>query len=500
MKIIISKRSGLLHRVFNENREITGMLAALLVLFLLLRIPFPGSLSSVGAGLLAVLGGMLVIWLSEAVGYSTSSFFLIGLMTLVIGHCRNPATNQGTIGTKEALSMALSGFGSEAWILVTAALILAAAFMETGLGERLVYGVLLAAGSNPGRILAGVLVLAFILSIFIPSQVANAALLSAVCVGIIEAYNISKKNNFAKSLLLLVAFGTGIAGMGIQTSGAPTIQTANYLSEAGYSVTWLQWATYGFPFAVASGAALLFLIRKFFPTNLKKLPGGRQVIRQKLNQLGPVKKVEIKLAAILLLTTFLWSTGQKIHALDSSTVAVLAVMAIFAPGIRISTWERMVEKINWGTLMLFGAAISLGQWLLKSGAADWVALQTIDGLNLKSFPPAALIGAAVFLFSLMSLTFSARAAAVAALVPAAIGFAEGLSSRGGNVLGMSMILYYTIQFSVLLPVNTPMSMIAYATETFTARDMLKIGIPLLFILFLLTMFFAATYWRWIGII
>lgn len=498
MKVIILKRHGFFRRVFKQNREMIGMLAALLALFLLLLVPFPDSLSSIGAGLLAVLAGMLIIWLSEAVGYSTSSFFLIGLMTLVIGNCTEP--NGGTIGTKAALSMALSGFGSEAWILVTAALILASAILETRLGERLAYGVLLVAGPKPGRILAGILALAFLLSIFIPSQVANAALMSAVSVGILEVYNINRKENFARSLLLLVAFGTGIAGMGIQTSGAPTIQTANYLSEAGYPITWLQWAYYGIPFSTASGVVLYFLIRKSFPTDLKELPGGTRVLRQNLNQLGPVTKEELKLAAIMLLTTFLWSTEQKLHSLDSSTVAVLAVMALFAPGINISTWDRLVGKINWGTLMLFGSAISLGQWLLKSGAADWVALQTIDALNLKSFPLLALMGASVFLFSAMSLTFSARAAAVAALVPAAIGFAEGLSAHGVNVLGLSLILYYAIQFSVLLPVNTPMSMIAYSTETFTAGDMLKIGIPLLFFLILLTLLYATTYWRWIGII
>lgn len=77
------------------------------------------------------------------------------------------------MGSKEALGMALSGFASEAWILVTSALILASVAREVGLGERIAYYILLAAGPKPGKILFGILVMSYISSIFIPAQAAN---------------------------------------------------------------------------------------------------------------------------------------------------------------------------------------------------------------------------------------------------------------------------------------------------------------------------------------
>lgn len=481
------------------DKRLLGICLSAAAFFFLLGYEFPDALSPVGARLIAVLSGMLIIWITESVDYSTSAFFLIGMFTFSLINCPDPAGSGGVIGSREALVMALSGFGSEAWILVTSALILASVAREVGLGERIAYIILAAAGPKPRRILAGILAMSYISSIFIPAQAANAALLCTIALGIVEIFGVDRRDNFARAALLLVAFGTGIAGIGIQTSGAPTIQTANYLAEAGYPVSWLSWAAYGMPFSLAAGLVLLLLVCLRFPVG--KFPENKGLIRQRLATMGPASEKEIKLAVLMAITTFLWATEQKLHSIDSSTVSVFAIMVLFLPFINITTWDRLVKTINWGTLFLFGSAISLGQWLLKSGAASWVAHNTITALNLHNLSLLPIVAVSAAFFSLMSLTFSARAAAVAALVPAAIGFAQELEkSHGVTVWGYTLILYYAIQYSVLLPVNTPMSMIAYSTETFTARDMLTIGAPLVLILTLLTLVFAETYWHWMGLL
>ncbi|MHB8919109.1 MAG: anion permease, partial [Desulfocucumaceae bacterium] len=139
--------------------------------------------------------------------------------------------------------------------------------------------------------------------------------------------------------------------------------------------------------------------------------------------------------------------------------------------------------------------------LLKSGAASWAAGKAVSLLNLQELGLMPSVAVSVIFFSMMSLTFSARAAAVAALVPVAIGFAQQMSAyHGVTVWGYTLILYYAIQYSVLLPVNTPMSMIAYSTETFSAREMLAVGAPLIIILSLLALIFAKTYWHWMGLV
>ena len=36
------------------------------------------------------------------------------------------------------------------------------------------------------------------------------------------------------------------------------------------------------------------------------------------------------------------------------------------PGIGIMTWKEVQERINWGTLLLFGVGISLGSAILST--------------------------------------------------------------------------------------------------------------------------------------
>jgi len=498
MIFLTLKIPGSLHRIL-DKKNVGIYLSAAFFSAAISWLDFPDTISPLGSRLIIVLVSMLIIWITESVDYSTSAFFLIGIFTLALMDCPDPSGDWQPIGSREALGMALSGFSSEAWILVTAALIMASVAREAGLGERIAYYILLAAGPKPGRILLGTLIMSYLSSIFIPAQAANAALMCTVALGILEVYKISRDHNFARAEMLMVAFGTGIAGIGIQTSGAPTIQTANYLAAAGHPISWLSWALYGLPFSITAGLILFGLIYFSFP--VRQFPGDTGLIRQKLLAMGRISPAEIKLALIMLATTAMWATEQKLHGIDGSTVAVFSVMVIFLPFVRITTWERLVKTINWGTLFLFGAAISLGQWILKSGAAAWVAQNSISLLNLEKMSLLPLTAISVGLFSLMSLTFSARAAAVAALVPAAIGFSQGLAqSHGVTVWGYTFILYCAIQYSVLLPVNTPMSMIAYSTETFSARDMLRIGAPLVIILTLVLLLFSRTYWKWLGLV
>ena len=459
------------------------------------------ALTPQGHGILSTLLFMVLIWITEAVSYSVSSFFLIVSMTLFTAFAVNPSTGQ-ILGTGKALGLSLTGFKSGAWVLVVAALFLAAAIQKSGLGQRIGLLILSRMGARPRQVRLGILLMCFVLTLFIPAQAANAALMTAVCVGLIDVFKIRRQDNLAKGMLLIVAFGTGLAGMGVLTSGAPPIQTAAFIAQAtGHQISWLEWLTYGMPFAIVMGLVLLGLVELFFPVGKAEMGSGRETIRRELAKLGPLSSRERKLLIIMCCTILLWATGKKLHPLDSSTVALCAVCAMFLPGVAVTTWKEMVNVVNWGTLMLFGAAISLGQALLSSGAAAWVAQNTLARLGMGAWPPLLIIGVAALFFGVFALAFSARSAAVAALVPTVIGFAQALpDSAGLSVWGLSMVLYYTIQFSLLLPVNTPMSMVAYSTNTFSAREMAKVGVPLCLIAILIMMLFAATYWQWVGVL
>jgi solute carrier family 13 (sodium-dependent dicarboxylate transporter), member 2/3/5 len=480
---------------FKEVLETWGLLVAAAVLFLMLMLPTPAGLNEQGYRVIMVLIFMIIIWITESVSYHVSSIYLIASMTLLLGFSTD---NGKLIGTTKALAMSLSGFSSSAWILAAAALFISAAIENTGLGRRIGYSILSLVGAKAQNVIFGFILMSFILSLFIPAQVANAALMTAIAVGVIQAFGIDRKGNLAKGLLLSVAFSIGFSGMGILTAGIAPVQAVKFIEDAaGVKISWLQWSMYGLPFAVALAAVLFFLILRLFPPEIKEIAGGKEKIKEQLKQLGAVTAQEKKLLVIMLITICLWATGDKLHKIDSSAVAVLTLAVIFYPHFKITNWRELNDKVSWGTLMLFGAANSLGTYMLNTGAAAWIANKSMISMGVANWPKLGIAAAGIFFFAIFALAFSSRSAAVAALIPTAIGFAQGL---GGHipVWGLALLLYYPIQFSVLLPVNTPISMIAYSSDTFSSSDMFKLAVPLVISAIILALIFAVTYWKWLG--
>ncbi len=54
------------------------------------------------------------------------------------------------------------------------------------------------------------------------------------------------------------------------------------------------------------------------------------------------------------------------------------------PGIGVMNWQQTVNKINWGTLLLFGVGISLGSALLSTKAAQWLADMIVLSFGLEN--------------------------------------------------------------------------------------------------------------------
>ena len=141
-----------LKKGFLSKRHIWGLPLAFIVLIGLLMLPVPNGLNPQGYMLLVVLAFMLVIWVTESVSYPASSIVLIVAMTLTLGFSLEKGK---LIGTSKGLTMALSGFSSTAWILVTAALFIAAAIEKSGLGKRIGMSILTLVGARSNRVRFG---------------------------------------------------------------------------------------------------------------------------------------------------------------------------------------------------------------------------------------------------------------------------------------------------------------------------------------------------------
>lgn len=164
-------------------------------------------------------------------------------------------------GTSKAIGMGLSGFANPALALVAGALFIAAAMTLTGLDRRIALMTLSRVGTSSRHILGGTLVVIVLLSLVVPSATARAACVVPIMLGIITAFGIDKRSNFAAGMMIIVAQGTSIWNIGIQTAAAQNLLLVGFMDKLlGERVSWIDWLIAGAPWAVLMSFVLLFIV------------------------------------------------------------------------------------------------------------------------------------------------------------------------------------------------------------------------------------------------
>ena len=483
-------------------RQKYGLAVAILVLIATLMVPTPPELSTAGHRMLAVLLFSVIVWMSESVSYPVSASIIMTLMAFLLGTAPNMNNPAKLLGTSGALKLALSGFSSTALALVGAALFIAAAMMKTGLDKRIALFVLSKIGARTNRILAGVILVGFILSFFVPSTTARVSCMVPIVMGIISAFGVPLKSRFSAVMMIAIAQADSIWNVGIKTAAAQNMVALGFIEkQLGTTISWLDWFIAAAPFAVIMSIVLYYLLLKLVPPEMKEIPGGQETVARALRELGPMTASEKKLMALSVILLFLWSTEKVLHSFDTSTTTLAAVTLMMLPGIGIMDWKEAQNRIGWGTLVMFGVGISLGSAILSTKAATWIAHVIVDGFSLYTMSAVAIIGVMSLFLILIHLGFASATALSSAMIPIIISVLQGASEHAPlNVVGMTMILQYVMCFGFILPVNAPQNMVAFSTETFEARTFVKTGIPLTIIAFAVIMLMSVTYWSWLGII
>jgi sodium-dependent dicarboxylate transporter 2/3/5 len=96
------------------------------------------------------------------------------------------------------------------------------------------------------------------------------------------------------------------------------------------------------------------------------------------------------------------------------------------------------------------------------------------------------------------LGFASATALAAAMIPIVISVLQNVQTPGINVIGMTILLQFVVSFGFILPVNAPQNMVAYGTDTFSARDFVRTGLVLTAAGYMLVLILGATWWSWLG--
>jgi anion transporter len=402
------------------------------------------------------------------------------------------------MGTSHALIMALGGFANTALALVAAALFLAAAMTITGLDRRIALIILSRVGPRTGRVVAGIIVVAIVLSFLVPSATARAACVVPISMGIILAFGVDRKSRFAGMLMITTAQAVSIWNVGVKTAAAQNMVAIGFMQKMlGQGISWGEWLLAAAPFAILMSIALYVVMIRMMPPETREVEGGQAAIARELAAMGVMTGAEKRLLAISLVLLCFWATEQALHVYDTSSTTIAAVAILFLPIVGVMSWQQAQSRIPWGTIVLFGVGISLGTALLQTKAAPWLANLIVTWFGLNHLPALMILAVLSAFLVVIHLGFASATALASAMIPIIIAVLQKIETPI-NVAGMTMVLQFVVSFGFILPVNSPQAMVAYGTSTFEARDFVRTGIVLTLVAFALTLLLGATYWHWLG--
>ena len=131
---------------------------------------------------------------------------------------------------------------------------------------------------------------------------------------------------------------------------------------------------------------------------------------------------------------------------------------------------REATRIDWGTILLFGGGLALGDLMFTTGLAEWVGKGLAQALNARS--ELGIIILFTVVATLVSETTS-NAASATMVVPVAIAVAQ---AAGVDPLPPALAACLAASMGFMLPVSTPPNAIVYGSGCIPLLKMVRHGL------------------------
>tara|TARA_Y100000588_G_C14070992_1_gene845768 strand:- start:98 stop:892 length:795 start_codon:yes stop_codon:yes gene_type:complete len=257
-----------------------------------------------------------------------------------------------------------------------------------------------------------------------------------------------------------------------------------YLSEFGYgNISYVKWMLYTYPLLLLEIPLASFVLWFSFTPKQKHLDSAIRKLKVNVAKSGKLDGNQI-LSILLFILVFLgWIFLSPLIGLGIVALSGVFLYLVFG----LIDWKEISHNTNWGVILLFGAAISLGIQMKETGAALWVAEKALINLQVV-FQDLSIVRwfVSVFLTGILTNLLS-NAATVAVLGPIVL-------DMGGNPMMLGIATSVASAFAYLTIVASPTCMIIHSTGLIKSSDYLKAGWKLFFISIVLLLLVSYFYW------
>jgi sodium-dependent dicarboxylate transporter 2/3/5 len=398
---------------------------------------------------------------------------------------------------------ALGSFAEPPIFLFLGSFILAKAMTVHGLDKRFAYRILSIKwiGNSTARILLAYGFVGAFISMWI-SNTAAAAVLFPIGLGIIStmADMLAAKTGkavdprhlqFGTGMMLMTAYAASVGGIGTPVGTPPNlIGIAMIDTLVGVKIPFFQWMLFAVPLWGLMFTVLFFLLYVLHPPEMRHMAGSAAYVRQEFEKLGQWTPGQRNTLIAFLVAVCLWvlpgglalvygATSPAVQAYNArmpeATAVLIAVTLLFVLPVHWQqreftlTWQQAV-RIDWGTLLLFGGGLTLGNLMFDTALAEAI------GTGLLRLSGASTVWGITFAAILIAIVVSettSNTASANMVVPVMISLAN---AAGINPIPPAIGATLGASWGFMLPVSTPPNAIVYGSGMIPITRMIRVGI------------------------
>ena len=468
-------------------RVVVGAVLLALLLLRLLTLPVgtgPGDLTTDGRATLAVFAVAVAAWAFTPVD---DTYVALGAGTALV--------LLGVMPTERFFAT----LGDDVVWLLVAACVIAVAVTASGLAQRA--SAWLVSGAGSPRQLVHLVTAALVITAFaVPSTSGRAALALPVFLalrGVLKDAHPRLVRVLAlvfPTVILLSAVGSLIG------AGAHLVTSMIVESAVGTGFDFSRWLLLGLPLAlVSSHLAAELVLWLFSRREDRRRPLHVRVadLEERPGQLsGALSVAEGRAALLLAVTVVLWCT-EDLHGVHPAIIALGAALVVTSPRYGVVRLKDALPQVPWSLLLFMAATLALGNALLESGAARYLADGLFGVLGVRTAGPFVVV--VVLVSTAAHLLIQSRSARSAVIVPIVVALAPGV---GADVAAVAFASTAAAGFCHTLPASAkPVAMFARidGVETYSAADLRRLSLWLAPLHVALVLVFAFFVWPHLGL-
>ena len=438
----------------------------------------PMSVAPAAQGAMAISSFMILAWMTNIMEYGAAG--LIGCLLFW-------ATGVAKIET------AFSGFANDTPWFLFGAIMLGTAANKTGVPQRIGAFVVGRVGTSYSRLLLGLIVTSFLLTLIVPSGNARLVIMASFAVSVINVFGVGKGSNIGRGIFLVLTYTCAIFDKMV-IAGAGAITAVGNIERFGdIHVSYALWFIAFFPCALLT----IFTAWRFalwaYPPEKESVSGSMEELKTQLRGNQEWTPIAIKSTLLSILAIVLWMT-DFLHHISPSVIALALALVAFLPFVNVLEVEDM-QKTNLMPVFFVAAALSMSNVAQATGALKLLTDFFFGGVTPYLSNPVLAVPTLYWGGFIYHFATASEISMLATSLPVLMQFAK---THGLDALWIGMIWGFSAGGKLFAYQSAPL-VVGYSYGYFKHTDLIKIGAVLTVVELVGLALSAAFFWPWLHI-